>query len=78
MSPVFQIVDSKENSLNVRNISKDGYHLYQLTSAQGHYAEIYYRREDKTWIITFSPDHTPQWEYDIQEVGKLIKTRLLF
>lgn len=76
MSPVFQIVDSKGNSLCVRNISRDGYHLYQLTSDQGHYAEISYRREDKTWILTFSPDHTPNWVYDIQEVGSLIKAKL--
>ena len=76
MKPIFQITDSNGGTLNVRNISCDGYHRYQLTTIHGHYAEVGYIRELNTWTFIFEPDYTPKFEYDIDEVGKLIRKYL--
>ena len=78
MNPIFSITDSKGGTLNVKNISRDGQHLYQLTSIHGDYAEVSYIRALNSWILTFGPAQTPKFEYDIEEVGKQIQKYLRF
>jgi len=54
MNPIFPITDSKGGTLNVKNISRDGQYLYQLTSIHGDYAEVSYIKASNSWILPLS------------------------